>query len=359
MFVSILSFFFTLLFVCFTKADPLTSSGTDSVFMAFPQPDNPNTAFNESNYGNPAIVHVATNGKMYIGLFGNLNLVLPTDLTPAIGEVGANGQLKILVDFPIGGYVEKMVFLDGFLYVNLNYQGPYAQGVNGITTGIVKIDVSQGTYTQIYSNPSIGLAGGLAIDEDGYYYIGDPTYGQILQIDPTTMIARTWIAGTFLQGDGSIFSPTKVGVNAVSYNPKSKSIEAMNFDKGTFYSIPILVSKDAGSPTLLVGDTVLKSADGNSRSPKNKLVFTTNVFGSTFRIDMRMNPATVTPLTGTINMGFGTVNVATGYNFENTAKQQSLFVSNLGFGVPRGGVIYEKAPVCTGTPPACSFWDNQ
>lgn len=295
---------------------------------------------NGLQYGNPAIMDIGPDKKLYVGLAGNI-LNPFSDAPKGIFRINSVYDIELVVEFPsFGGFIEKILFHpDGHLYVVIaNYYIP-----NGIVTnGIVKVDVINKTFTQFWdSTGKLIFPAGLALDSNDNLYVSGPNLGQLYKVDVNGN-DELWNNNTLLQGYPSTFP---VGVNGIvidTTNQNQNVLYGMNFEKGYLVEIKFELDGSAGTPVVVLENPILISMDQLSFDPKEKFIFTAGFgTGIVARINIKnKNNLKLNILTLSSDGLGGTVQALPVSGFSNIGNPDDLFVPNLDPSNLGGGDIY-------------------
>jgi hypothetical protein len=303
----------------------LTSDVNITTLKAFP------LVHNGISYGNPAIMAMGTDNKLYLALAGNIiDSSVPTP--KGIFRTSLDGLYELVVSFPeLGGFIEKLLFgQDGYLYACLANYNPLIS--IPVSNGIVKIDTVAKTYTQFWnSTGTLIFPAGLAQDSADNFYVSDPVMGVVAKVTPSGI-------GSIFSNDPLLSGHAYTGANGIAISDEDE-FYVTNFDEHLFLSLDI----QTGAATVLLNDTILQNMDQLNFSGNQKFIYSASFgYGTTVRLDLRNKSKIRIGVLTTYSDGLSTsVQALPGGDLFN-----GLFVSVLDPFVPQGGRIAQLIPVC-------------
>lgn len=282
-------------------------------------------------YGNPAIMDIGPDGKLYVGLAGDI-LDPYASVPKGIFRTALDGFFELVFAFPDqGGFIEKIMFdANGDLYVNL---ANYWNMTLPFSNGLVKIDVTAKTAVQVWnSTGTLIFPAGLAQDSAENFYITDPVTGAIAKVTP-------YGEGSIISRDSLLRGHAYTGGNGAAISSEDE-LYVMNFDEHLLLNVDL----NTGAAHILVNDTVLQNMDQLNFSPDEKYLFSSAFgYGTTVRFNLKNKNKIRMNILTTFSDGLGTsVQMLPGAGLVDG----SGFVSVLDPFVPQGGRIVKMTPVC-------------
>jgi DNA-binding beta-propeller fold protein YncE len=175
------------------------------------------------------------------------------------------------------------------LYVNFVAN---SDPVEPLLSGILKVNVTDGSYTQFWGSEELSFPGGLTRDRKGNFYVADINQGIIYKVNRCGR-GKVWLDDPLLK-DPTPDSPFPVGVNGIVYDECDNAIYAANFSTGALLKIPIKKCGCPGRVRIIIQDDQLIGIDQlNLGFEKDTIYSAVLNTQSSIRIDLKRRTYTV------------------------------------------------------------------
>lgn len=210
-------------------------------------------------------------------VYASLTTWSPDEVTPNTGQVwkiGPNGRLQAF------GPSLTVCLITGLAFDTAGqlYAGTYSCELpSAVPSGVLRIN-ADGTYAQVLHMPANTFPNGVAFHR-GDLYVSDAFGGGIWKVRPGDPDPGSpWFSS-------SLLAPArKVGLGANGLAFWGDTLYAVNYATGSVIAIPVRADGSAGTPTVVVTDRSLVTADGIAFDVLGRLWITVND-GSLVRLD--------------------------------------------------------------------------